>query len=514
MASLVQEMFRRKPIPRDGGESETTLKRTIGPFQLTMLGVGSTIGTGIFFILSEAVPVAGPSVVISFLIAGFVAGLCVLCYAELAGSIPVSGSSYTYAYSSLGEMPAMIVAGCLLLEYAVCTAAVAVGWSQYVNQLLHNLFGFQLPDAFSYAPDAGGIINLPAIVLIALCASLLVRGTAHSAYVNAIMVVLKVGALVFFAAVAFTGWQSNHFSDFAPFGLGGIMAGSGMIFFSFVGLDAVATAGDEAKNPRRTLPIALLCSLVVITAVYLLVAFAAIGAQKMDEFEGQSAGLAAILEKVVGASWPGTVVAATAVVSIFSAILVTIYGQTRILYSMSRDGMLPRAFSRVNPRTKTPVFNTVVVSVGIAALAGFLPIDFLSELTSVGTLVAFLVVSASVIILRRRAPELPRRFKVPFYPVLPILSILGCLWILKDLRPVTLVVFVIWTFCVLLFWFFSSRRRSALAPTHTAGDGQGSDGPADGDVRPGNPSSAATVEASASGSSERVPAGAPSSDLS
>ncbi|UBH05764.1 putative cationic amino acid transport integral membrane protein [Leucobacter sp. Psy1] len=459
---LRQQLFRVKPVPKAGADG-SELKRTIGLFQLTMIGVGGTIGTGIFFILSEAVPIAGPAVIWSFVIAGVVAGLSVLCYAELAGAVPVSGSSYSYAYTTLGELPAMGVAACLLLEYGVSTAAVAVGWSQYVNQLLNNLFGVQLPHALSYAPEEGGIVNLPAILLIAMCAFILIRGTSHSAITNTIMVVIKIAVLIFFIAVGMTGWNTDHFADFAPFGFAGVMTGAGLIFFSFVGLDAVATAGDEAKNPRRNLPIALISALVIVTTVYVLVALAGLGAQETEKFDGQSAGLSAILENIVGASWPGTVVAAGAVISIFSVTLVVLYGQTRILFAMSRDGMMPKIFQRVNPRTKTPIANTIIVAAVVSVLAGVLPINFLAEMTSIGTLAAFLVVSIAVIVLRRREPNLERSFRVPLYPVIPILSIIGCLWIIKDLRPITIVVFVLWTAVVLVWYFFTGRKNSALA---------------------------------------------------
>lgn len=459
---LRQQLFRVKPVPKPGAEG-SELKRSIGLFQLTMIGVGGTIGTGIFFILSEAVPIAGPAVIWSFIIAGVVAGLSVLCYAELAGAVPVSGSSYSYAYTTLGELPAMGVAACLLLEYGVSTAAVAVGWSQYVNQLLNNLFGVQLPHALSYAPEEGGVVNLPAIALIAMCAFILIRGTSHSAITNTIMVVIKIAVLLFFIAVGMTGWNADHFANFAPFGFAGVMTGAGLIFFSFVGLDAVATAGDEAKNPRRNLPIALISALVIVTTVYVLVALTGLGAQETDKFAGQSAGLSAILENIVGASWPGTVVAAGAVISIFSVTLVVLYGQTRILFAMSRDGMAPKIFQRVNPRTKTPVANTIIVAAIVSVLAGVLPINFLAEMTSIGTLAAFLVVSIAVIVLRRREPDLDRSFRVPLYPVIPILSIIGCLWIIKDLRPITIIVFVIWTAIVLVWYFFTGRKNSALA---------------------------------------------------
>ena len=467
MSNLSEKLFRRKPVVEmeaetgsETGQSELT--RTIGVFQLTMFGVGATIGTGIFFVLSQAVPIAGPAVVWSFVLAGVVAGLTAVCYAELAGAVPVSGSSYSYAYASIGELPAMAVAGCLLLEYGVSGAAVAVGWSQYLNELLGNLFGFQIPEALSQAPEQGGIINLPAVILITLCTLLLLRGASESATVNTIMVLIKIGILVLFIVLGLTGWNSNNLADFAPFGFRGVTAAAGIIFFSFIGIDAVSTAGEEVKNPHRSMPIAIIAALLIVTTLYILVSLTAVAAQPYDQFQDQEAGLAAILEKVTGSSWPASLLAAGAVISIFSVTLVVIYGQTRILFAMARDGMLPELFHRVNPRTHTPVPNTLIVATIIAVLAGFIPINFLAEMTSVGTLVAFAIVSIAVIVLRRREPDLPRPFKVPGYPVTPILSILGCLWIIKDLRAVTLIVFVIWVAIAIGWYFLYGIKHSHL----------------------------------------------------
>ena len=465
--TLWQQIWRRKPVTAmteetgtDTGEGE--LARTIGLFQLSLFGIGATIGTGIFIVLTVAVPEAGPAVIISFVVAGVVAGLTAICYAELAGAVPVSGSSYSYAYATLGEGIAMIVAACLLLEYGVSAAAVAVGWSQYLNELLDNLFGFTIPDNFSNAPEADGIINLPAILLVGLCTLLLIRGASESAKVNAIMVLIKLGVLVLFILVGVTGWDSDNLSDFAPFGLGGVMTGASIIFFSYIGLDAVSTAGEEVKNPRRNLPLAILIALVVVTSIYVLVAIVAVAAQPAADFDGQEAGLAAILEDVTGATWPSTLLAAGAVVSIFSVTLVVIYGQTRILFAMGRDGMVPAFFHRLNPRTLTPVPATIVVAVVVSLLAGLLPINFLAEMTSIGTLTAFLIVSIGVMVLRRTAPDLPRGFKVPLYPVLPILSIAGCIWIITYLRAVTIYVFFGWSAVALLWYFFYSRHHSKL----------------------------------------------------
>lgn len=445
--------------PTGGGE----LRRAIGLFELTAFGVGATVGTGIFFVLSEATPEAGPAVVVSFVVAAITAGLTALCYAELASAVPVSGSSYSYAYATLGESVAMGVAACLLLEYMVSSAAVAVGWSEYLDALLEGLFGVGLPEVLSAAPGAGGVINVPAIVLVGLCALLLVRGVSESAKVNAVMVVLKIAVLVMFVAIAATAFSTDRFADFAPFGSAGVGAAAGTVFFSFIGLDAVSTAGEETPDPRRTLPRALVLALVIVTAIYLLVAVAAIGAQDWPRFEGQSAGLSAILGEVTGSAWPSIVLSAGAVISIFSITLVVMYGQTRILFTMSRDGMIPPMFSRVDPRTFTPVRGTVAVAVVVAALAGLVPLDVLADLVSMGTLVAFAVVSVGVIVLRRTAPDLPRGFRVPGYPVVPVLSVAACLYLVSRLSWITIVVFLVWLVAALLFWVFYGSRHSRLA---------------------------------------------------
>jgi basic amino acid/polyamine antiporter, APA family len=466
MATL-QQLFRRKPVPEmaqetgtDTGQSE--LARTIGLFQLSMFGIGATIGTGIFFVLAQAVPVAGPAVIWSFVIAGAVAGLTAICYAELASAVPVAGSSYSYAYATLGELPAIGVAACLLLEYGVSASAVAVGWSQYLNELLDNLFGFTIPDSLSQAPEQGGVFNLPAVILVGLCTLLLIRGASESAKTNAVMVTIKICVLLLFVVIGLKGWSSDNLADFAPFGISGITSAAGIIFFSYIGLDAVSTAGEEVKNPRRTMPLAILIALVTVTALYIMVTVVAVGAQPSDKFQDQEAGLSAILEDVTGSTWPATVLAAGAVISIFSVTLVVIYGQTRILFAMGRDGMIPPIFHRVNPKTLTPVPATIIVAVVVSLLAGVLPINFLAEMTSIGTLVAFLVVSIGVIVLRRTHPELPRGFKVPLFPVTPILAIAGCIWIIQDLRAVTIWVFLIWLAVAMVWYFLYGFRHSHL----------------------------------------------------
>jgi APA family basic amino acid/polyamine antiporter len=465
--SLIEQMLRRRPVigaPVAYGAADH-LKRGIGTFELTMFGVGSTVGTGIFFVLSQAVPEAGPSVIVSFIIAGIAAGLAAICYAELASAVPVSGSSYSYAYATLGEAVAMGVAACLLLEYGVATAAVAVGWSGYVNKLLSNIFGIEIPHALSAAPwdSDPGWVNLPAIFLIAMCALLLIRGASESARVNAIMVVIKLGVLAMFVVIALTAFDTNEFKDFAPFGVAGIGSAAGTIFFSFIGLDAVSTAGDEVKDPQKTMPRALIAALVVVTGVYVLVAGSALGTQPWQAFAGQEeAGLATILDNVTHNRVASTILCAGAVISIFTVTLVTLYGQTRILFAMGRDGLLPSRFAKVNMRTMTPVSNTVIVAIAAATLAGFVPLDKLADMVSIGTLTAFIVVAVGVIILRVREPDLPRAFKVPGYPVTPVLSVLACGYILASLHWYTWIAFSGWVSLALIFYFAWGRHHSAL----------------------------------------------------
>lgn len=473
--SLTEQMLRRRPVigaPVAHGAADH-LKRSIGTFQLTLFGVGATVGTGIFFVLSAAVPEAGPAVIVSFIIAGVAAGLSAICYAEMASAVPVSGSTYSYAYTTMGEFVAMGVAACLLLEYGVSISAVAVGWSGYLNKLLDNLFGVQIPQSLSAAPwdVEPGMMNLPAVILIIMCTLLLIRGASESALVNTVMVIIKLGVLLLFAVIAITAFNTDHFAGFWDSGFAGITAAASTIFFSYIGLDAVSTAGDEVKDPQRTMPRAIIAAAIVVTSVYVLVAVTALGSQPTAEFaseEQATAGLSVILENITGATWASTILAAGAVISIFSVALVVMYGQTRILFAMGRDGLLPSMFAKVNPRTMTPVNNTIIVAVVVAILAGFVPLDYLLDMVSIGTLVAFIVVSIGVIILRVREPDLPRGFKVPLYPVTPILSVLACLWILSGLAWYTWLWFGVWVGVALLFYVFWSRHHSAL---NDGGDG-------------------------------------------
>lgn len=459
------DLLRRKPVAQVEGEHPPeALHRSMGLFQLTMLGVGATIGTGIFVALTTAVPAAGPAVIVSFVLAGITAALTALCYAELASTIPVSGSSYSYAYATLGEFVAFIVGACLLLEYAVSASAIAVGWGQYLNEMLVDLVGWRLPDAVAKPPGAGGVVNLPAVVLVGACMVLLLRGVKESATANAVLVVLKLLVLLFFVVIAFSGFQARNLTPFMPMGVAGVGAAASSIFFSYIGIDAVSTAGEEVKDPRRTLPLGIVLSLLIVTAIYILVALAAVGAQPWTAFKGQEAGLAVILRNLTGQAWTSLVLCVGAIVSIFSITLVVMYGQTRILYAMSRDGLLPKVFQRLHPKTRSPDLNTYIVAAFIAILAAFVPLDVLVNLTSMGTLIAFAIVSLGVIILRRTQPDLPRGYRAPLYPLLPIASVAFCGYLILGLPLDTWALFAAWVAGACAVYFGYSRRHSKLSP--------------------------------------------------
>ncbi|MBE7213084.1 MAG: amino acid permease [Gluconacetobacter diazotrophicus] len=461
MGPGLARLLRRKPIARaDGGGAR--LARSFGTFQLTMLGVGATIGTGIFVALTTAVPEAGPAVIVSFVLAGLTAALTALCYAEMASAVPAAGSSYSYAYALLGELPAFLIGACLLLEYGVSASAVAVGWGQYLNELLMDVLGVRLPDALAKPPGEGGVVNLPAVLLVGLCAVLLLRGARESANVNAVLVGVKLLVLALFVCIAITHFSPRNLRPFAPHGIGGVGAAAGSIFFSFIGIDAVSTAGEEARDPRRTLPRAILLALLVVTAAYVLVALAAVGAQPWTRFAGQEAGLAVILHQLTGASWPAVVLCLGAIASIFSITLVVLYGQTRILFAMSRDGLLPAFLGRMDAARQVPRQNTLVVAAGVAALAALVPLDVLNNLTSMGTLIAFAAVSGAVILLRRTGAERPSGFRVPLFPLLPLASIACCVMLMAGLPPATFALFGCWIAAAAAIYFGWSARHSAL----------------------------------------------------
>lgn len=483
-SSLVQRLFRTKSVDSHEVLAEDQhahgLHRSLGLFSLTMIGVGATIGTGIFFTMVEAVPKAGPSVILSFLIAALTAGLTALCYSELSARIPASGSSYSFAYATVGEFAAFVVAACLLLEYGLAASATAIGWSAYLNNFLENAVGWHIPEMLRSPMVVSGPngveihpeqFNLPPVVLVMICCFLLLRGAKESATVNAVMVSIKLLILTFFVVIAFSGFHIEHFTPFfntdnskGLAGMAGVTAAAGTVFFSFIGLDTVATAGAEVKNPRRNVPLGIMAALLVVTVFYMLVAVAAVGAQPANMFEGQEAGLAVILQNVTGKTWPALVLSAGAVISVFSVTLVTIYGQSRILYAISKDGLIPASFQVVHPHTRAPVANTVMVCIVVGIVAGLVDSTFLWDMVSMGTLVAFIVVSLAIPVIRyKRIGQGNAGFRVPFGPYLiPGLSILACLYILKDLSAMTFKVFFVWMAVAVVIYFAYSFSHSRL----------------------------------------------------
>ncbi|MFJ8080100.1 amino acid permease [Streptomyces sp. NPDC096205] len=438
------------------------LRRTMGLFQLICFGVGAIVGTGIFVGLSDSVAQAGPAVVVSFVLAAITCVFTAFAFAELAGAIPVSGSSYSFAYASLGETTAFLIGWCLLLEYGISISAVAVGWSQYVNELLDSVLGVQLPAALSAGPGEGGIANLPAVLVIAMACVLLVRGVRESARATAAMAVLKLAILLAFCAIGYSAFKDGNLSPFTPAGLGGIGAGTTAAFFSYIGFDAITTTGEEAKNPRRDVPIAILVCMGVVTLLYCAVALAAIGAVGADEVGGRPAALSYVVNQVTGSTIGGAIVAFGAVVAIASVVLAVMYGQTRILLSMSRDGLVPAVFEKVSPRTATPVAGTMIVAVVFAVPAAFASLDAVMNLCTIGTLAIMAVVNIAVIALRRNEPELPRTFRVPLFPVVPLLGVGFCLYLMYETGWQTWVQFAVFLAVGLLIYLGYGRRNSRL----------------------------------------------------
>lgn len=424
------------------------LKRTLGPINLVSLGVGAIIGAGIFVITGQAAATAaGPALIISFLIAGLVCAFAGLCYAELASTLPVSGSAYSYAYVTMGEVAAWAMGWLLLLEYGIAASTVAVGWSGYVTSLFGD-FGIQIPAAVAnstlqYVADTGlqptASINLIAALGILLVTGLLVVGVSESASVNNIIVLVKVGVLLLFVGIGVTFINPENYSPFIPpagekfgqFGISGIFVAASAVFFAYVGFEAVSTAAGEAKNPGRDLPIGILGSLFICTALYIVTTLVLTGVVPYTELNVKEP--MAVAADAMGVSWFSWAIKIGAVTGLTSVMLVLCYGQTRIFYQMSKDGLLPRVFGRISERFRTPTNGTVLLGVIIAVAAATLPLGVLGDLVSLGTASAFLIVCLSVIVLRRTHPNLKRPFRVPFFPVFPIIGVLLCLVIILPI---------------------------------------------------------------------------------
>jgi basic amino acid/polyamine antiporter, APA family len=461
----VKDLFITRDVTNLVAETENegeSLKKTIGAFGLTAMGVGAIIGTGIFVVIGEGAGMAGPGLVLSFALAAVTCLFSALSYAELASSVPVSGSAYTFTYATMGELVAFIIGWDLILEYGVSVAAVAVGWGGNVNEFLKPAFGFVLPDAISKSPSDGGVFNLPAVFIVALITVLLTLGTKESAAVNSVMVVIKLVILAFFIITAFTAFKGGNFTPFAPHGAAGITGAAGVIFFAYIGFDAVTTGSEESKNPKRDLPIAIVGSLVISTILYILVAISAIGIAPIATLTGSDAPLAAALTEGAGIPWAGAVLALGALIAITSVVLVIMYGQTRIFFAMCRDGMFPRRLAKVHPRFGTPSRLTIGFGIFIAIMAAFIPLGEIVKLVNIGTLFAFILVNVGVIVLRRTKPDMARPFRVPFSPVFPIIGIVLCGYLVAQLPGTTWIRFVVWLVIGLVIYFLYSRKHSRL----------------------------------------------------
>jgi len=447
-------------------ETRHELKRAVGSWQLTAFGVGAIIGTGIFVVIGEGAAIAGPAVTLSFALAALACVFSALSYAELASSIPVSGSAYTYSYATLGELVAWIIGWDLLLEYGVSVAAVAVGWGGNFNEFLDNAFGVALPDAISKSPSDGGTFNLPAVIVVVAITWLLVRGVRESAQANFVMVIVKIAVLLFFIVVAITAINTDNFTPFAPAGWDGVVSASAIIFFAYIGFDAVSTGSEEAKNPTRDLPLAIIGSLVIATVFYILTSLGAVGLLPADQLGESDAPLAQALDQGAGLNWAAALLALGAVIAITSVMLVILYGQTRIFFAMCRDGLLPEGLADVHPKYGTPAKLTIGLGVLIAILAALVPLSEIVKLVNIGTLFAFVLVNVGVIVLRYTRPDMPRPFRVPLSPLLPILGVAFAVYLMADLPLSTWIRFVVWLAIGALIYALYGYRNSRVRMAH------------------------------------------------
>jgi APA family basic amino acid/polyamine antiporter len=476
-------LFARKPLDRiraDAEETEHSLKRTLGAGGLVALGIGAIIGAGLFSLTGiAAAENAGPGVIISFLIAAIGCAFAGMCYSEFSTMIPIAGSAYTYAYATMGELLAWIIGWDLVLEYAVGAATVSISWSAYVVSFLHG-FGINLPPALLASPwqpvrlpggaTAYGIINLPAVLIVVLVSLLLVLGIKESARTNAIIVVIKVTVVVVFIGAGVWFVRAANYTPFIPenttgnfgeYGWSGVMRAAGVIFFAYIGFDAVSTAAQETKNPQRDMPIGIIGSLIICTVLY--VAFSAVmtGLVKYTDFRGAAAPVAVAID-ATPYKWLQPLVKLGSIAGLTSVILVMLLGQSRVFYSMSRDGLLPRIFSDVHPKFRTPWRSNLLFMVFVSLFSAFAPISMVGHMTSIGTLLAFVIVCAGVMVMRKTQPDLPRPFKTPLVPLVPILGMLVCFAMMYSLGWENWMRLFVWLFIGLAIYFGYSRTHSHL----------------------------------------------------
>lgn len=483
-------LFARKPLDKLMHEAqevgEHSLKRSLGPVNLIALGIGAIIGAGLFVRTAAAIADrAGPSVVLAFVVAGLGCAFAGLCYAEFASMIPLAGSAYTYSYATMGELVAWIIGWDLILEYAVASATVAIAWSEYANRVL-DWFGMKIPYQWTHSPfehdldGMHGIMNIPAVLIILVLTLLLIRGTKESAFVNGLIVILKTTIVLLFIGI---GWSFVSPANHTPFipapttyvtpqgithaygGILGILGAAGVVFFAYIGFDAVSTAAQEAKNPKRDMPIGILGSLAICTVLYVLFAYVLSGVATVQDFRsvGREASVAfAITKYMHGYEWLSKSVTIAILAGFSSVILVLLLGQSRVFYSMSRDGLVPKIFSDVHPRFRTPYKSNLLFFVFIGLIAAFVPADVTGEMTSIGTLFAFILVCAGIWILRVRSPELERGFRVPWVPVVSTLGIIVCGAMIYGLGWTNWMRLIVWLLIGFIFYFSYGKSHSKI----------------------------------------------------
>jgi basic amino acid/polyamine antiporter, APA family len=440
------------------------LKKVLGPLDLIMMGIGAIVGTGIFVLTGTGAVTAGPALSLSFIVAAFACGFAALCYAEFASSVPVAGSIYTYSYATMGELVAWMIGWDLLLEYGLATSAVSVGWSGYFQSLIGG-FGITLPTALTAAPGAlPGVttyFNLPALCIMLILTAMLAWGVRESARVNNIMVVIKIGVVLLFIAVGARHVNPANWHPYMPFGTSGMLTASALVFFAFIGFDAVTSAAEEVKRPERDLPIGIIGSLAICTILYVIVSAIMTGIVPYQQFQGIDHPVSLALQ-YAKENWFAGFVDLGAILGMTTVILVMAYGQTRIIFAMSRDGLLPKKLSSVHPKFGTPFFATWMVGIIFGLLGALVPLNVLAELINIGTLAAFCLVSVAVVVLRKKRPDLPRAFRCPGVPVIPALAVVFCVTLMSFLSKVTWIAFLIWLAIGLVVYFGYARQRSLL----------------------------------------------------
>ncbi len=453
-------IFKKKSLDKMlEGAQKSALKKNLKAKDIAAFGIGAVVGVGIFVATGTGAHLAGPAVIISFILAGIVAGLCALCYCELSTMFPVAGSTYSYSYIVFGEIVAMIIGWCLTAEYLVACSAVASGWSGTFIGILKSV-GVTLPEILTSSPSKGGIVDLPAVLIIAIITYILYYGMKESARVNNLIVGIKITIIIVFIVLGVSHINPSNYQPFVPFGFKGIFAATATIFFSFIGFDAISTAAEEAENPKKDIPLGLIICLIAVTLLYVSVAVVLTGMVPYNEIISENAVPGALAR--VGINWGAALVGTGAILGMVSTMMVVLYGQVRVFMVMSRDGLLPKIFSKVHPTHKTPHISTIITGTIAAIIAGFLPLDIIVEFLSTGTLLSFISVSLAVIVLRKTMPDFKRIFKTPGVPFTPLISIICCIVLLCGLKLITWIGFLVWLVIGLVVYFVYGRKHSTL----------------------------------------------------